>query len=70
MTEATARKHLAAMLGSFTGGTILHLLAEVFRAKAEEAHQDGDDVAAKQFQEVAAALYVVGLGLDAACPRE
>ncbi len=70
MTEAKAKKHLGTMLRSFTGGTVLHLLAELFQQMAEDARRNGDDTAVKQFQEVAAALFVVGLGIDAACPHE
>ena len=69
MIEAHAKKHLELMLRSFTGGTVLHLLADLFREMADEAGKEGDDLAVKQFQEVAAALFVVGLGIDSACPR-
>lgn len=69
MTEAHAKKHLGTMLRSFTTGTVLHLLAELFREMAEEAREQNDGVAVKQCQEVAAALFVMGLGVDAACPR-
>jgi hypothetical protein len=70
MTESTAKKHMRAMLRSFTGGAVLHLLSEVFGNLAAEARREGDDTAAKQLQEVAAALFVVGMGVDAACPRK
>lgn len=70
MKEATAKKHLGAIRRSFTTGTILHLLAELYREMADNARQQDDDQAVNQFQEVAAALFVVGLGIDAACPRK
>ena len=43
MTEANAKKHLGAMLRSFTGGTVLHLLADLFQQMAEDARRNGDD---------------------------
>jgi hypothetical protein len=36
---------------------------------AEQARQDGDDARVDQCRSVAAALFVVGVGIDAACPR-
>jgi hypothetical protein len=65
MTERTAKEQLRAMLGSFTAGTVLHLLAEVIRA------DDGadDPVAGERGRAVESALFVVGLGIDAVHPR-
>lgn len=65
MTERTAKEQLRAMLGSFTAGTVLHLLAEVVRADADEA----DALAGERGRAVESALFVVGLGIDAAHPR-
>jgi hypothetical protein len=63
MTEAQARNGLRRMLRSLTAGSLLHLLAELYRNAAERCeHPD-------KAREVAAALFVVGLGVDAACPR-
>lgn len=70
MTEAKAKTHLRKMLRSFTGGTVLHLFAEVFGESAEEARRGGDECGAKQCQEVAAALYVTGLGIDSVFPPQ
>ena len=71
MTENGARRHLRKMLRSFTGGTVHHLLGEVYRELAAEAHsQEDDGLACRQFRAVASALFVAGLGIDAACPRE
>ncbi|MFO0800519.1 MAG: hypothetical protein U0804_23880 [Gemmataceae bacterium] len=66
MTERTAKEQLRAMLGSFTAGTVLHLLAEVVRADADNAD---DPVAGERGRAVESALFVVGLGIDAAHPR-
>jgi hypothetical protein len=69
MTDETARRQLKRMLRSFSGGSILHLLAEVFEDLAEQARQDGNETRAEQCRAVAATLFVVGLEIDAACPR-
>ena len=69
MSEKEAKRLLRRMLDTFTAGTVLHLLGEVFRNDAEAARQAGDTTAADQCRNVEAALFVVGLGLDAARPR-
>lgn len=69
MKDDAARKRLRKMLLSFTGGSVLHLLGEVYTELAEEARQDGDEVKAEQYQLAAGTLVVVGLGIDASCPR-
>lgn len=62
MTEQQAKRHLTKMLGSFTPGSILHLLAEV----VVSAEADGER--AEQSRQVEHALIVVGLGIDALLP--
>jgi len=57
------------MLGTLTAGSVLHLLAELFAEQAEAARRDADDLAAKQCNNAEATLFVVGVGIDAACPR-
>jgi hypothetical protein len=69
MTEAQARRQLRQMLRTMTPGSPLHLLAELFADSARRAARKGDEKIQKQAQEVASALFVVGLGVDAACPR-
>lgn len=69
MTEAEAKKHLRAILRANTHGAVLHLLADLLRDAAVRAGRAGDDTARQQYAEAASALYVVGLGIDAACPR-
>ena len=69
MTEKKAKKWLRRMLEDFTAGTILHFLADVFRQDAKQARREGDDLAADQCKNLEAALFVVGLGIDAARPR-
>jgi hypothetical protein len=69
VTENDAKEQLRQMLGTLTAGSVLHLLAEVFREDAEAARQDGDDLATEECERVDATLFVVGLGIDAARPR-
>jgi hypothetical protein len=69
MKEAAARKHLRRMLRDFTPGSILHLLAGLFAEDAEEARRQNDPLAYERCKSVEAALLVVGIGVDAACPR-
>ncbi len=69
MTETQARRRLTKMLERFTAGSILHLLADVFRAAADDARQDDDDVRYEQFKSVERTLVVVGAGVDAAKPE-
>jgi hypothetical protein len=66
MNEREAKEQLELMLDKLTAGSILHLLSEVFR---EAAEQTNDARSHQQFKQVEEALYVVGLGVDAACPR-
>ena len=65
MTDEAAKNHLRSMREQFTVGSILHLLAEVL------AEADGSEDAARveQRRAVEQALFVVGLGIDAALPR-
>ncbi len=69
MSEKQAKKQLRKMLDTFTAGTVLHLLGEVFRDHAEKARKAGDATAIEQCRNVEATLFVVGLGIDAARPR-
>jgi len=69
VSENDAKVQLRVMLGSLTAGSVLHLLAEVFREDADAARRDGDDLAAEECERVDATLFVVGLGIDASRPR-
>jgi hypothetical protein len=69
MTGAQAKKQLHLMLLSLTPGSVLYLLSELFAKSARCAGRRGDKTFQKQAQEVAATLFVVGLGVDAVCPR-
>jgi hypothetical protein len=65
MTETQARSGLRRMLRTLTVGSLLHLLAELYH----EAADRGKDRSDHNAQEVAATLFVVGIGIDAVCPR-
>ena len=69
MTENQARMRLRQMLGTLTAGSILHLLAELFAEQAEAARRNRDDRTAERCENAEATLFVVGIGIDAACPR-
>lgn len=69
MKEDKAKKQLGRMLRSLTAGSVLHLLADLYRKSAEEARQDNDAVAYEQRKLTEHTLIVVGLGIDAICPR-
>lgn len=69
MNPESAKRQLRTMLGSFSQGSVLHLLGEVFEEVAEKAGRDNDLGRRDQCLSVARTLFVVGLGIDAACPR-
>lgn len=69
MTDDMAKRQLQRMMKSFTQGSILHLLGELFEEMAEVARLDGEDVRREQCASVAKTLFVLGLGIDSACPR-
>ena len=69
MTEPQAKKHLRRLLLSLTPGSILHALSDVYYDEAERAGRQGDERRRQQCQSVATALFVMGLGVNAACPR-
>lgn len=70
MNEKKVKKQLRKMLGTFTAGTILHLLSEILNEEAEEARRAGDERGRKLLNESAAALLVFGAGLNLACPHD
>ena len=69
MTENEARRQFRRMLRSFTPGSVLHLLAEAFRAHSKQAGVANDPRISQQCDQTDSVLFVIGLGLDAACPQ-
>ena len=69
MTDETARRQLKRMMKSFTVGSVLHLLSEIFEEMAEEARRGGDEIQQERCDSVSKTLFVVGLGVDSACPK-
>ena len=65
MNERTAKEQLRAMLGLFTAGTVLHLLAEAIRDDADKAAA----LAGERVRVVESPLCVVALGIDASLPQ-
>lgn len=70
MTEDMAKRQLARMLRSFTPGSVLGLLADLYRDTAEKARRDRDVRSYRQCRAVEQTLIVVGYGIDAAGPRQ
>ena len=62
MTDETARRQLRRIMRSFTAGSILHLLGEIFEERAEEARRGGDEIRLEQCDSASKTLFVVGLG--------
>ena len=67
--EATAKAQLSRILGSFTPGSVLHLLSDLFETAAKEARQADDAALFERCKVVQHALFVVAMGVDAALPR-
>jgi hypothetical protein len=65
--EVRAKKQLSHILKSFTIGGVLHLLSELFEEAAKRAQKAGDQHAKEKCDEVKAALFVFGLGVDGVC---
>ena len=63
------KEQLERMLQSFTSGSILHLLAELYQQAADDARNADDAQAYQQAKLVESTLIVVGIGIDAASPR-
>ncbi len=68
MNEEQARQQLAQLLETYTPGSLLHLLADLYRFSAEEARQSDDVVTFERSEMTEHVLFVVGLGIDAANP--
>ena len=69
VTEREIERQLRRMLRVLTPGSILSSLADLIDADAEQARRAGDGLVEERCRLAAAALVVVGHGLDATLPR-
>lgn len=69
MKPEQAKRQLEKMLSSFSPGSVLMLLGEVFHEMVEEAREGGSEIIADNLKEAEAAMNVLGLGLDAILPK-
>ena len=69
MKQETAKKRLETMLASFSPGSVLMLLGEVFARRADEAREGGSEIVADNYKVAEATMNVVGFGLDVILPK-
>lgn len=69
MNQDKAKKALSKMLDSYTPGTILSFLAEIFQEEAEDARRASDEVIYKRMKRAESACIVFGCGLDSTLPQ-
>ena len=69
MKPEQAKRQLEKMLFSYSPGSVLMLLGEVFAAWAEEAREGGSEVIADNLKQAEATTNVVGFGLDSILPK-
>jgi hypothetical protein len=69
MKPEKAKRQLERMLLSFSPGSVLMLLGEVFQEMGRETREGGSEVIADNDQIGEASLTVLGLGLDALLPK-
>ena len=69
MKPEKAKRQLERMLLSFTPGSVVMLLGEVFREMGREAREDGSEAIADNYEIAESSLTVLGLGLDALLPK-
>lgn len=69
MSDEHVRKQLRKMLAAYTPGSVLDIMAGIYREAAEEARIQNEATLYERCRNVERTLIVVGLGIDAACPR-
>ena len=69
MKPEKAKRQLERMLLSFSPGSVLMLLGEVFQEMGRETREGGSEVIADAAKIAEASLTVLGLGLDALLPK-
>jgi hypothetical protein len=67
--EDKAKRQLEKMLQSFSPGSVLMMIGQVFAERAEEAREGGSESIADNLKEAEATMNVVGFGLDAILPK-
>ncbi len=68
LDDEAAREQLAKLLDRYTTGSVLHLLADLHRASAEDARAIGNETSCDQLRHIEHTLIVVGMGIDAVDP--
>jgi len=66
--DSAAKKLLAELLDHYTTGSVLHLLADLHSASADDARASGNETSCDQLRHIEHTLIVVGMGIDAADP--
>ena len=66
--DEAAKNQLADLLDRYTTGSVLHLLADLHRASAQDALAIGNETSCDQLRHIEHTLIVVGMGIDAVDP--
>lgn len=69
MKPEDAKRQLGKMLLSYSPGSVLMLLGEVFGEWADEGREGGSVVIADNLKQAEATMIVVGFGLDGILPK-
>lgn len=64
MTEKQAKRQIKKMLRSYTAGSVVHLLADIYAERAAKAVRRHDMVLSDRCKQVQHALIVLGMGVD------
>lgn len=64
MTDKQAKRQIKKMLRSYTVGSVVHLLADVYAERAAKAVRSRDIVLSDRCRQVQHALIVLGMGVD------
>jgi len=68
MTEQEVKAQFTDLLQRYTTGSVLHILSDLYRQAAEDTQATQDLAGYEQCKVVEHALFVLGLGIDAAHP--
>lgn len=64
MTEKQAKRQVKKLLRTFTVGSVLHLLADIYAERSAKALRSRDIVLSDRCKQVQHALIVLGMGVD------